>query len=73
MENNQWQPIETAPKDALIIWLYQDNRANYGDRYVFSGNWDIEKNSWVSFGDHKHFCTKPTHWQPFHKPAPPKD
>ena len=66
-EQNQWQPIETAPKDCeLLGWYYSKGSINYmiiiwfNDRWISIGINDIEE------------CPQPpTHWRPI--PQPPKE
>jgi len=73
---DQWQPIETAPKDRRIL-LYQSGGG--GEYYtpawqkIFTGFW------WDDWYENEHFWTadedrgfevNPTHWMPL--PAPPK-
>jgi len=66
-EANEWQPIETAPKDCeLLGWYYSEGSTNYmiirwfNDRWISIGINDIEE------------CPQqPTHWRPL--PQPPKE
>lgn len=65
MSENQWQPIETAPKDGTSI---------LGAHYdaVFSVYWDLSANGWVDGRTNLYdeLSTYPvTHWMPL--PAPP--
>lgn len=58
----EWLPIETAPKDGMLIIL-----ANA--RFSFVGRWaeqnyvGVGEPKWVD--DHDHGCPTPTHWMPF--------
>jgi len=71
---NQWQPIETAPKDGtqilgnhnseIYIMLYDADK-NYHDEVV---EWCNEK-YWTSYGDDTYRSYYPTHWQTL--PEPP--
>lgn len=65
---NNWQLIETAPKDGTVILGFMRWELLYDGRYeTFIGqtHWaDINCGGWVSW------CPgKPTHWQPL--PLPP--
>lgn len=68
-----WKHISTAKKiDGKILWLYKDNRPT-GGKYVFEGSWHSDRKCWVSWdGSDAPWCIEATHWQPFHKPKPPK-
>lgn len=62
----QWQPIETAPKDwSQVILYYQDSGL---DDDVMAGYYSCEdggKDCWMdNYGDE----LKPTHWMPLPKP-----
>jgi len=61
----QWQPIETAPKDALEVWAFNGEQA----RMV----WDWDCGSWLwsdaLLNDADPMPEQPTHWMPL--PASP--
>jgi hypothetical protein len=69
--NNQWQPIETAPKDGTWILIYKPfNLCGFDDsewflgKYMvrwFDGYWCISQNQMLEY---------PTHWMPL--PNPPQ-
>lgn len=67
-ECNNWQPIETAPKDGRWLLLH---RADINITIV--AQWDDESEpgyDWLTL-DGPHYCdTFPTHWMPL--PEPPK-
>lgn len=73
-EQEQWQPIDTAPKDGTEVLL------SYG-KDCFSGYWEAQPNHWHEIGwqeedarqgayIHRH-PQRPTHWRPL--PTPPKE
>lgn len=59
--NDDWQPIDSAPKDCEIILAGQWRS---GQWEVRSGQWLI--NRWPFVGE-----GQPTHWRPL--PSPPAD
>lgn len=71
MTKNNWQPIETAPRDGtrILAWIpcddekheimWMDVSINGWDRWHYAGGWIPA------------FCQQPTHWQPL--PGPPKE
>lgn len=68
MKANDWQPIETAPKDGTWIFGYE-NRIGMNDKYAAHEvmRWSKRTMLWRSSADK--IC-EPTHWQPL--PEPPK-
>jgi hypothetical protein len=74
-ETPQWQPIETAPKDRVIL-LYgvHFHRRIWGRGYWFQGvpgdgeGW-IAHSFYTEPSDDMRGCFEPTHWMPL--PAPP--
>jgi hypothetical protein len=69
---NQWQAIETAPKDGTSILLY-DPVGDWTDetRTMDIGHWGLwgwGESTWLMNGGDG--WGKPTHWQPL--PAPPQ-
>ena len=68
-----WQPIETAPKNRVILvwgrywsdeqgWMPEPRMAQW-DSLAFGGSWVV---------DYRYpFSVRPTHWMPL--PAPPAD
>ena len=72
MNANEWQPIETAPKDGTEIDLWTLNGREPAARFNVKRNrWEVigldgfDTLNWVDVDG------KPTHWMPL--PAPPKD
>ena len=71
MSDNQWQPIETAPKDGTWILVYKpfnlygfDDSKWFVDKYIVRWAdecWNISMEDKVIY---------PTHWMPL--PKPPK-
>ncbi len=64
-----WQPIETAPKDAMSVLLFIPSKGKFG---VKAGFWAATYDCWAWYGD----CSvrearhhQPTHWMPL--PDPP--
>jgi len=59
--NDKWQPIETAPKDRLLL-LCLDGKS------IAIGNWKktFEGEMWVSeeYAETYQFWLEPTHWMP---------
>lgn len=67
---NNWQVIETAPKDGTEILVYND------DGEVYQASWKIDRWRLASAGQHGCGCCGgdaefPTHWMPL--PAPPTE
>jgi hypothetical protein len=61
---NEWQPIETAPKDgtAILCWDGHNRVICRRDNGHFNVIHDSEDYHWSEYS--------PTHWQPL--PAPPE-
>ena len=58
----QWQPIETAPKDKVLLL--------YAASYIEIGWWDEDEENWWA----RHateYPSRPTHWMPL--PIGPKE
>jgi len=73
MSNNEWQPIETAPKDGTEIlflikrpYIVYDGRLEYTQFYIVSKFCDYEER-WtnINYGYNKDIRT---HWLPIPKP-----
>ena len=63
--NARWQPIEAAPKDGSIIFLWHYNEElERGE--VWKGNWLGGEFVSSQYG----YSLQPTHWMPL--PAPPE-
>lgn len=64
--NNEWQPIETAPRDGSYLWLHESNGTTWRGRWLYE-KWTFG----VTSNDHE-FCVfvnlNPTHWMPLPKP-----
>ena len=65
----RWQPIETAPKDAELLLLYDEQEES-----VRAGFWDaveVSPAAWTATETQGLTCgiIKPTHWMPL--PDPP--
>jgi hypothetical protein len=70
----EWQPIETAPKDGTIIWLWGTCESSPQAR-PHVGCEDMETGFWVPHGwysnNGNYWIVEPTYWQPL--PEPPKE
>jgi hypothetical protein len=60
LAEQQWQPIETAPRNGRDVLLYLA-----GPKRLFVGCWDADYSEWTI----ANFVAFPTHWRPL--PAPP--
>ena len=67
-KGNEWQPIETAPKDGTHIYLYDENLTPIEDKHITTGFWDEYRWSQWDSEDYT-----PTHWKPLDTPTPPKE
>ncbi|MDE2019724.1 MAG: DUF551 domain-containing protein [Patescibacteria group bacterium] len=74
---NQWQPIETAPKDGTKIDLFVMSTASGRGGRIPDCVWQSHKNKWKSHWFHGNGFEatrvswfEPTHWRPI--PEPPK-
>lgn len=69
MSNQEWQPIETAPKNKML-WLHCDGLVLKG----YWDEWDDPAGCWICREEPNDYNWKiePTHWQPYYKPEPPK-
>jgi len=66
---DQWQPIETAPKDWTDVILFDEER----DPPVFEGYFSMEdggRNCWMENQGMGSEPVNPTHWMPL--PSPPR-
>lgn len=64
--NNDWQPIETAPKDGKSILVVNGN-------WIVTAHWHRSQQCWASCGptyERLPWDEQPTHWMPL--PEPPK-
>jgi hypothetical protein len=62
MTQNNWQPIETAPKNQRILACVSNEYWN-----IEIVQWHERDNAWI-YGDFDHWM-QPTHWMPL--PTPP--
>lgn len=66
---DQWQPIETAPKDWTDVILFDEER----DPPVFEGYFSMEdggRNCWMENQGMGSEPVNPSHWMPL--PSPPR-
>ena len=67
---NEWQLIETAPKDGTQILVYDPNP--FLDPYsVFTVAWDTQRKYWVETTGEGYAVYYPTHWM--YTPEPPQN
>lgn len=64
-----WQPIETAPKDCILLLGYLPHPRMDGSRRVYEGRWHEEQSTWTSTNGFL-IHTGATHWMPL--PSPPE-
>lgn len=62
MNNTEWQPIETAPKDGTCILVFDT-----AHRITISYNCNFDTN-WSVMWDNTRTEINPTHWMPLPKP-----
>ena len=79
----EWQPIETAPRDGAEVLLYAPSRMTYGkwsapspeprikyrDGFAPEPEWDEFEPYWASWDGGFTDESPPTHWMPL--PEPP--
>jgi hypothetical protein len=75
--SNEWQPIETAPKDGTHIIGYDPSDSIYAgvkgihwipeEKRMFDGHEITRKGYWAK-SVHDCCVEKPTHWMPLPKP-----
>lgn len=68
---NEWQPIETAPKDGTDILLLCVSKArSFGGTRVLQGSWsgNTGYEKWYTMCN---YVMQPTHWMPL--PAAPAE
>lgn len=70
VQDNHWQPIETAPKDesVIIIGMPAKGALRYEGRRVYEGRWHENQQTWTGVDGFLMF-TGATHWMPL--PQPP--
>ncbi len=68
LAQQEWQPIETAPKDESRILIFSDDGVDIG-------HWSLllrwERDSTAEYDNDDAAITNPKKWRPL--PAPPKD
>ena len=65
MTQNQWQPIETAPRDGRRFLLSTKHASEWQGMFV--AYWNKSEEEW--FFTPEHYVGNPTHWMPL--PQPP--
>jgi len=65
---SEWQPIETAPKDQVILLGFAPHWRLDGSRRVYEGRWNEEQRTWTSVNGFL-VHTGAAYWMPL--PAPP--
>lgn len=72
---NEWQPIESAPRENDIVWLceggavYQGFYSNKENYYGETGWYDTYYLNDLWYSEHP---ANPSHWMPITPPDPPK-
>lgn len=68
---SEWQKIETAPKDQVILLgLPMVGNIKEWDRRVYEGRWNEDQSTWTSVNGFI-VLSVATHWMPL--PPPPKE
>ncbi len=74
LAQQEWQPIETAPKDGTLIEIREKSGrvqiAQWGEPGYNEPNWWVQLTQ-GGFSMNEYPTTNVTHWRPL--PAPPKD
>ena len=67
---DEWQPIDTAPKDGTWIWAFYPRKFRHWDQYAVARWLDTPGNNsmWWDAAEHRD-DEQPTHWRPL--PPPP--
>jgi hypothetical protein len=72
---NDWQPIETAPKDGTPVLIAECGQLSNGidhwyiDTAINCYELDVrERDVWTEREGSKVVCDSPTHWMPLPKP-----
>ena len=69
-ENNEWKPIETAPKDRrILLWSWAEMYVGHWAQHFETGAEAYIIAEWGDEGEQ--LLVKATHWKEL--PAPPKD
>lgn len=63
---NQWLPIETAPKEGKNVLVCNIGMNNTGESFYWEGAWRC----WDGENHVRTYYLNPTHWMPM--PEPPK-
>jgi hypothetical protein len=66
---DNWQPIDTAPKDGTWILIYKEYTAIEWYDVVLWREDDYGNGTWVEVGDLNESCADPSHWAPLHHPS----
>ena len=66
---NEWQPIETAPREGVILLGYAPFWRMEGTRRVYEGRWNEEQQTFTSVNGFL-IHDAATHWMPL--PSPPE-
>ena len=67
---NEWQPIETAPKDGTTVLLFSPGYGRWLGSHTGKPVWYCSKIGDRDIPPPKSEISKPTHWMPL--PEPPK-
>lgn len=65
----KWEPIETAPKDGTIVWVFEPAEETPG--YQTSAFYGPEPLKWLEWNNGWGRRIEPTYWQPLPNPPAP--
>lgn len=69
----EWQPIDTAPKDGTVVYVWLSVKLNKYAAFDFNmklAQWLADAGEWRIEGVGGNVPQRPTHWMPL--PSPPK-
>lgn len=73
-EQVTWQPIEAAPKDGTVVFVWHEARINPFDGFdtkIKKAQWLVDLGEWSVAGVGGNMIPTLTHWMPL--PKPPKE
>lgn len=75
----EWRPIDTAPIDGTIVWLYCSDNVQREGWFETGRNFDQPFNDWTSGWETQgeydvgYNSISPTHWMPLPEPPATED